>query len=47
MRQQERQAELVGLIQRIEVRQSVYNVFDIARLAELVGLQDEKRRLFD
>ena len=47
VRQQERQAEIVGLIQRIEVRQSVYNVFDIARLAELVGLQDEKRRSFD
>lgn len=47
VRQQERQAEIVGLIQRLEVRQSVYNVFDIARLAELVGLQDEKRQRFD
>lgn len=47
VRQQERQAEIVGMINRLEVNQSVYNVFDIARLAELVGLQNEKRQRFD
>jgi hypothetical protein len=47
VRQQQRQAEIVGLIQRLEVRQNVYNVFGIARLAELVGEQDEKRQRFD
>jgi hypothetical protein len=47
VRQQERQAEIVGLIQRLEVNQSVYNVFDIARIAELVGQQNEKRQRFD
>ena len=44
-RQQERQAQIVGLIQSLEVRQNVYNVF--GRLAELAGEQDEKRQRFD
>jgi hypothetical protein len=44
-----RQEDLVAMVQRIEVsqRQQVINVFDLAKLAELVGLQDEKRQRFD
>jgi hypothetical protein len=44
-----RQEDLVAMVQRKEVsqRQQVINVFDLAKLAELVGLQDEKRQRFD
>lgn len=44
-----RQEDLVAMVQRLEVsqRQQVVNVFDVAKLAELVGLQYEKRQRFD
>lgn len=47
--QTKRQDEIVAMIHRLEVtqQQQVYNVFDAARVAELVGLQDEKRQRFD
>jgi hypothetical protein len=46
-RQVERQAEIVEMIHRLEVNQSVYNVFDVAQLADLVVRQNERRQRID
>jgi hypothetical protein len=47
--QAKRQDDILATIHKLEIsqRQQVYNVFDAAKLAELVGLQDEKRQQFE
>jgi hypothetical protein len=49
--QAKRQDDILATVNRLEIsqrqHQQVYNVFDAAKLAELVGLQDEKRQQFE